>query len=254
MPHHDHAPADRIAPNVGGSGPRRTGAGWAAEQGGAVERLGILTQRRLCCCPPAIKGTVSFRRNAILVASLALLGSVLYAQAPSPELHFHALVPLGAEAYPLRGDQWKTQVTLLASAENPQFEGMVRRDVNHRDELFAADGTRVQSYPERVNFRVTASLRTRLVEASPFPMTASVDVNDYLLHLKFRVVIFDGLRQTVVEPESVEMIGMPDEVPYDERIYRVTVDLPHIPVRDRVVLEVRDPDGDRICKFHLDLL
>lgn len=184
---------------------------------------------------------------------MALLGSALSAQAPS-EMHFHALVPLGAEAYELQGDGWKSLVTLLASAENPQFEGMVRRDVNHRDTLFAADGSRVQSYPERVNFRVTASLRTRLAEPSPFPISATVDANDYLLHLRFRVVIFDGLRQTVVQPESVEMIGMPGEVPYNERIYRVAFELPHIPVRDRVVLEVRDPDGERICKFHLDLL
>ena len=200
------------------------------------------------------KRTVSLRRNAIRIASLALLGSALAAQAPSPEMRFHALVPLGAEAYELQGGGWKSMVTLLASAENPQFEGMVRRDVNRRDALFASDGSRVQSYPERINFRVTASLRTRLMEASPFPINASIDANDYLLHLQFRVVIFDGLRQTVVQPESVEMIGMPEEVPYNERIYRIAVDLPHTPVRDRVVLEVRDPDGERICKFHLDLL
>ena len=67
-------------------------------------------------------------------------------------------------------------------------------------------------------------------------------------------MIFDGLRQIVVQPDSVEMIGMPGEVPYDERIYRVAVDLENIPLTNRVVLEVRDPDGERICKFHLDLI
>ncbi len=197
---------------------------------------------------------MAFSRNAIRIASLALLGSALSAQAPLPELHFHALVPLGAEAYQLEGDKWKETITLLGSAENPQFEGMVRRELNHRDALFAADGTRIQFYPDWISFRVTAGFRTRLVEASPFPISATVDANDYLLHLRFRVVVFDGLRQTLIQPESVEMIGMPGEVPYDERIYRVTVNLPHIPLRDRVVLEVRDPSGERICKFHLDLL
>ena len=199
------------------------------------------------------QSTVFFRRNAIRIASLVLLGSALSAQAP-PEVHFHALVPLGADAYELRGDKWKGIITLMGSAENAQFEGMVKREVNRHEALFTSDGTRMQSYPERITFRVTASFRTRLVDASPFPISASVDANDYLLQLRFRVVIFDGLRQTVVRPESVEMIGMPGEVPYDERIYRITVDLPHVPLRDRVVLEVRDSAGDRICKFHLDVI
>ena len=184
--------------------------------------------------------------------SLLLLGVSLSAQSLLP-VHYHALVPLGAEAYELQGDRWKAVVTLLASAENPEFEGMMRR-TESRDALFSGDGKPVRFYPERISFRVTASFRTRLIEPSPFPISANVAANDYLLHLQFRFVVFDGLRQTVVQPETVEMIGMPGEVPYDERIYRVVVDLPHVPLRDRVVLEVRDPDGERICKFHLDLL
>lgn len=101
---------------------------------------------------------------------------------------------------------------------------------------------------------MTASYRSRFIEASPLPISASGDANGYLLHLRFRVVIFQGLRQTIVEPDSVEMIGVPREVPYDERIFHVTVDLSRVPLTDRVVLEIHDPNGGRICKFHLDLL
>ncbi len=192
--------------------------------------------------------------KAIRTVVPVLLSVALFGQSSTPDMHFHSLVPLGAEAYDLEGETWKTMITLLASAQNPQFEGMVRRSVNQREVLFAANGEKVQNYPEQISFRVTASYRARFLDASPLPISASGDANDYLLRLQFRAVIFDGLRQTVVQPESVEMIGVPEDVPYDERVWRVAVKLPHIPLRDRVVLEVRDGDGERICKFHLDLI
>lgn len=224
-------------------------------QGGAVGRNGILFQRAVLLRVERPRPrTVLLQYNAIRFASLLLLSAVLSAQTPTNEAHYRALVPLGAEAYELQGEKWRSRITLLASAENPQFEGMVRRAAGRHEGLFSADGTRVHFYPERISFRVTASLRTRIIEASPFPISATSDANDYLLHLQFRIVVFDGLRQTVIQPDAVEMIGMPGEVPYDERIYRVVVELPHVPLRDRVVLEVRDSGGDRICKFHLDIL
>jgi hypothetical protein len=49
------------------------------------------------------------------------------------------------------------------------------------------------------------------------------------------------------------LIGVPADIAYKERIYRVSVNLPRVPMSDRVVLEVFAPDGERICKFHLDL-
>jgi len=193
-------------------------------------------------------------RNAIRTSILVLLGATVFGQAPSADVHFHSLIPLGAEAFELQGSKWKGIVTLLGSAENPQFEGMVRHETKQRVAIYAADGERMKTYPQRVAFRITASYRTRMVDASPFPISTADEANDYLLHLRFRVVVFDGLRQIVLRPESVEMIGMPSEVPYDERIYRIAVDLTNIPLTNRVVLEVRDPDGERICKFHLDLI
>jgi hypothetical protein len=186
--------------------------------------------------------------------SLLVLSAIALFAEDTPEMHFHSLVPLGSEAYQLQGEKWKGIVTVLGSAENPEFEGMVRREIQNRAELFSADGERMRTYPERIAFRITASYRTHVTDPSPFPFNTSVDMNDYLLCLRFRVVVFHGLRQTVVHPEAVEMIGMPGEVPYDERIYRVTVNLEDVPLTDRVVLEVRDGDGERVCKFHLDLI
>jgi hypothetical protein len=50
------------------------------------------------------------------------------------------------------------------------------------------------------------------------------------------------------------MIGVPSDISYDERIYRVTFNLNQMPITDRFVLEVRSPEGNRMAKFHFDLL
>ena len=46
---------------------------------------------------------------------------------------------------------------------------------------------------------------------------------------------------------------MPAEVPYDERIYLAGFNLNGVPATDRIVLEVLDPAGARISRFHLEL-
>ena len=49
------------------------------------------------------------------------------------------------------------------------------------------------------------------------------------------------------------MIGVPDDVPYNERVYRVAFEIGSVPTDRRMLLEVLTPQGERICKFHLDL-
>jgi hypothetical protein len=50
------------------------------------------------------------------------------------------------------------------------------------------------------------------------------------------------------------MIGVPADVPYDERVYRINFALDKLPITDRCVLEVLSPTGERLTKFHFDLL
>ena len=51
------------------------------------------------------------------------------------------------------------------------------------------------------------------------------------------------------------MIGVPADVPYDERVYRVNFDLPdNEPVTERFVLEVIRPRGERLARLHFSLL
>ena len=178
-----------------------------------------------------------------------------FSQLPVEKMvRYHELVPLGTQTFTVQGNKWKGLLALLASAESPQFEGMKATDQDQRPRLVAADGTPFVSYPSRVVFRLTASFRADFIDSEPFSVTSSNDKNDYLLNLKFRIVAFHGLQQTIVEPSSVELIGVPAEMRYNERIYRVAVDLAKVPITDRVVFEVYDPAGTRLYKFHLDLL
>jgi hypothetical protein len=62
------------------------------------------------------------------------------------------------------------------------------------------------------------------------------------------------LQMREIQPDSVEMIGVPADIAYDERIYRVRFNVDQLPVTDRCVLEVLLPDGERLTRFHFDLL
>lgn len=199
--------------------------------------------------------TVTLWLKAIGFALVLLMGSplALIAQSGDATIHYQELVPLGAECFAVHGPKWRHVMSLLGSAESAQFQGMSARGTLHQRGLYTADGRRIANYPGRVVFRVTASFRTALIDMPPFLVTTREGENDYLLNLKFRLVVFHGLQQTLLH-SSVEMIGVPAEMPYDERVYRITTDLSGISVADRVVLYVLDPSGARLTKFHLDLM
>jgi len=170
---------------------------------------------------------------------------------PEVEVEYHSMVPLGMETFAVR--PWHSTLTVMALAENPEFEGWRRLSGTER-KLVTTDGQAVEFYPAQVTFRVTATTEDKPADAQPaFPMATRVPENDYLLKLRFRLKIFHGLQTSIVEPTHVDMIGVPADVQADERIYRMSFDLQRVPMDDRVVLEVLSPDGGRLCKFHLDL-
>ena len=167
------------------------------------------------------------------------------------EMAFHEVVPLGVDGIRLR-DARQTMF-LVASARDAKFEGLQRVLQDGRRRLLDGDGNRVLFFPETLQFRVTASTRLKLVDVPQWQVRAGQDVNDYLLKLRFQLRIFRGLQQRIVKPATVEMVGMPAEVSYDERIYRVSFAVGQLPMWDRVVLEVISPSGERLSRFHLDL-
>jgi hypothetical protein len=86
----------------------------------------------------------------------------------------------------------------------------------------------------------------------------SVDVADdpqaLLLKLKFRIRAYNGLQVREIVPQSVEMIGMPADVPYDERVYRINIDAGNLPITDRLVIEIFSPQGELLTHFPFSLL
>ena len=167
--------------------------------------------------------------------------------------NFSGRIPLGIESFRLRPAD--RDFYLMASAENPAFAGLYRvKGHDGHDRLFNSSNKELAFYPSRVQFRLTASSREKLIDDRPFDTTAKVDLNDLLTKLHFRLKIFHALEYHYIKPTFVEEVGLPKDVPYDERIYRIGFDLGKIPIEDRVVMEVFSPTGERLCKFHLDLL
>ncbi len=199
---------------------------------------------------------------AALIATVALLvPPALASGTASPstkwELDYHSVVPLGEDAVLLQPA--KRVLYFLASAQSYEFEGWrdIMDDANNKSVLLDRSGNPVERFPRFVDFRVTVSTRPKaLPQLDPFTLDCESECdgdNDYLLNLNFRVRIFHGLQVTVLEPRVVKLIGMPLDVPYDERVYRVSFDLGEVPTTDRIVLEVLSPEGERLTKFHLDL-
>jgi hypothetical protein len=162
-------------------------------------------------------------------------------------------IPLGIESFRMRPGGH--DFYLIASAENPAFQGLHRdTDRAGHDHLLDADGKPIEFYPSRLQFRLTASDREKLRDDHPFEAPAKGSVPELISHLRFRLKVFHELSYRVISPTLVQDIGMPNNVPYDERIYRIGFDLGKIPIEDRVVMEVLAPNGERLCKFHLDLM
>jgi len=166
-------------------------------------------------------------------------------------IRYQARVPLGWESFKVSSSG--ICFYLLGTVESPKFEGWQKVTVNDRSHLFDAGGQPVRTYPQELQFRITASTHEKMLDNQPFTITSSIPMNDYLLHLRFRLKVFHGVESRIVRPASVEPIGMPADVSYEERIYRIRFNLGHIPIDDRIVLEVLAPTGERLSKFHVDL-
>lgn len=189
---------------------------------------------------------------AFLVVALFCLAVAASAQIV-PLYAVHGRIPLGIESFRL--EPAGSSFYLLASVENPEFDGLYRRgDRNQHARLFDANDKPVLFYPSRLQFRLTASSREKLVDDHPFDTHTRISLNDLITKLQFRVKVFHALEYRYIKPTYIENVGVPKDVPYNERIYRIGFDLGKIPIDDRVVMEVISPTGERLCKFHLDLL
>lgn len=174
-------------------------------------------------------------------------------QATNTVLVYRSPLPLGALGFELR--PLNRPFFVLASAENPVLDQLRITRVSLGGTVVASDGSELRTYPEEVDFRVTASaLGDVMLTTQLDPVEYGNDMNSFLLGLRFRLKVYRALKFEVVQPSRIHLIGVPADLPYDERIYRVSFDTRDIPCDARLVLEVLTPSGDRLGRFHLELL
>jgi hypothetical protein len=183
-----------------------------------------------------------------VLAIIAAFGlAAIAGNAPRGGNGMHPNMPAGYDVVILKPTG--ANLALMGLIECPELEGAQSVSEGANKKLVSADGDTIRHFPQRFSFRITASLRKMLMDRP----VASVDVSDepheLLLNLKFRIRAYTGLETHEIIPESVEMIGMPAEVPYDERVYRVNVNNVNLPITARLVVEVRTPQGELLTHF-----
>jgi len=146
------------------------------------------------------------------------------------------------------------QVALLALIECPEIEGAQSVSEGLKATVVSAAGVPLQHFPREFSFRVTASLRKTVVEPPEYAFASGEAPQEFLLKLGFRLKIYDGLRVSVVMPKTVTMIGVPADIAYDERVFRLAFDVGELPLSDRLVLEVLSPEGEYLTHFCFALL
>jgi len=192
-------------------------------------------------------------RAILAPAVLVTMASAALAVAQQDAGPYRAATPAGSEVVLLKPSG--AVVTLLGLAECQEIEGAQHVDQGLKARVVRADGAPMQSFPRHFSFRVTASLRKTLLEEPGSVLKTEEEPSQLLVKLRFRLKAYDGLHMRVIEPASTAMIGVPADIPYDERVYRVTFDLPNDePLTERFVLEVIAPKDERLARLHFSLL
>ena len=145
-------------------------------------------------------------------------------------------------------------ISLLGLIECPDLEGAQQIATGVNAGIVDVDGQPLRHFPQNFSFRITASLRKTVLVDPTDALNTPERPEDLLLKLKFRLKAYHGLDVREIPPESVRIIGVPADIPSDERVYRVSFNVEKLPITDRCVLEVLSPDGERLAKFHFDLL
>jgi hypothetical protein len=89
---------------------------------------------------------------------------------------------------------------------------------------------------------------------SALPYDTVLSPDELSTGLRFKLKRFHEIESTDFDPVSQELIGVPEEIPYNERIYDIEFHIPKVPLEDRFALEVLDPSGNRVAKFPVFLL
>ncbi len=174
---------------------------------------------------------------------------------PHPLHRYRSSIPLGSEVFTYEHESTHQVFYVMASAQDREFEGQEIWLDGDRHVLKTSAGKLVENYPRRVRFRVSVCERDSLyLIDSPIPIASRTSTFDQFIRgLTFEVHVFHALTHRIVLPAQVTHIGIPLDVPSNERIYEVTFDLGDVPITDRIVMHVLTDQGERLAKFNVDL-
>jgi hypothetical protein len=147
-----------------------------------------------------------------------------------------------------------TTLSLIGLIECPEIEGAQHVAEGLHSKLVSADGNTIKEFPQRFSFRITASLKKVFLDPPLSSVALPDDPKELLLKLKFRVLAYRALEVREIMPQSVELIGVPADVPYDERVYRINISTGNLPITDRLVVEILSPQGELLTHFPFSLL
>jgi hypothetical protein len=165
---------------------------------------------------------------------------------------FHSPSPAGYNVILLQPSH--KEISILGLIECPEFEGAQRVSEGIKAFLISPEGLPLKHYPRELAFRVTATLRKTLLDGPSASVATKYDPGEFLLKLRFKLKVYHGLERRDLFPQSVKMIGMPGDVPYDERVFRVKFDIGDVPISDRVMLEILSPENEKLTHFTFGLL
>ncbi|HEU4415590.1 MAG TPA: hypothetical protein VFT65_12465 [Candidatus Angelobacter sp.] len=193
--------------------------------------------RAICCLP-------------VMLAACSTLA--VAANAPKDISAMHSATPAGYDVVILKPSG--VNLALMGLIECPELEGAQRVASGMEAKLVSSDGGTIKMFPGHFSFRITATLQKVVVDSAASTLEYRGDPRELLLQLKFRVKAYRGLEVREITPDSIELIGMPAEVPYDERIYRVNIKTADMPITDRLVIEILSPQGEVLTHFPFNLL
>jgi len=164
----------------------------------------------------------------------------------------HSAMPAGYEVVMLKPS--RATLSMMGLIECSELEGVQQVSKGLSSQLVSSAGVPIRKFPPHFSFRITVSLRKVVLDGPTDTVEIVGDPREVLLGLGFRIQVYDGLHSREIAPESVEMIGMPAYVNYDERVYRVKMNAPNLPVTDRFKVEILSRRGEVLGHFSFVLL
>ena len=190
--------------------------------------------------------------SGLLLIVIGFTLAAMARNAPKAVPGIRSNMPAGYDVMMLKPS--KATLSLIGLIECPELEGAQRVSEGLKARLVSTDGSTVKEFPRHFSFRITASLKKVFLDAPVTSIALPDDPQELLLNLKFRVRAYHGLEAREIVPQSIEMIGVPADMPYDERVYRINIDAGNLPITDRLVVEILSPRGEPITHFPFSLL